>query len=156
MNYKLLAFATIMAFPFISVAQDLRDPFSRGGNSVILVEDNVTTEVNDHDVTPLTRDPITSYQVAGIIIKHEKEPENDSENDSESNYDEYSEDSGMNSIALIRTKNKRDYFASIGDYIGNEGGIIDEITSEGIVVDINGRLRDLNVSNRFDIQNESD
>jgi len=131
MKNKLLVFATVATFPFFSVAQDLRDPFSRGGNSGMLAEDPISTEVNDLNVTPLTKDPITSYQLAGVII------------------------SPTDSIALVRTLSKRDYFANIGDSIGNEGGVIDEMSSEGIIVDINGKLIPLTVSNRFDIQNES-
>jgi Tfp pilus assembly protein PilP len=132
---KLILLASISIFPISSNAEEIRDPFSPftwGGGPSTAVEEVNPDSIDNLSVTPLTKDSLSSYQLAGVIV------------------------SPTDSIALIRAKNKRDYFVNIGDSIGREGGIIDVISSEGITIDVNGKLIDLTVSNGFEIQNEND
>ena len=135
MSKKLLTIALISVFPFMAKAEELRDPFSPfgwGGPQNSSAEAANTDSLDNLNVTPLTKDPLSTYQLAGVIV------------------------SPTDSIALVRAKNKRDYFVNIGDEIGMERGIIDVISSEGITIDVNGKLFDLTVSKGFEIKNENE
>lgn len=135
MSKKLLTMVVILAFPLLAKAEELRDPFSPfgwGGIKNPAVEAANADSIENLNVTPITKDPLSTYQLAGVIV------------------------SPTDSIALLRTKNKRDYFVNIGDEIGMERGIIDVISSEGITIDLKGKLIDLTVSNGFEIKNENE
>ncbi|MDA0781646.1 MAG: pilus assembly protein PilP [Rickettsiales bacterium] len=135
MSKKLLALITISVFPFFANAEEIRDPFAPlgwGGSQNPSTENLDADSIESMNVTPLTKDPLATYQLGGVIV------------------------SPTDSIALIRTRSKRDYFVNIGDEIGMERGIIDVISSDGITIDVNGKLIDLTVSNGFEIKNENE
>ncbi len=122
-----------MMVPQFSIADGVaRDPFAP-----YAVEKPKTTAAGDifdaaaPALTPLTERPLSSYQVIGVIV------------------------SPTDSVALIKSRDKRELFASIGDAMGSEGGKVEVISSEGITVDTNGKISNLTVSNRFDTPDES-
>jgi Tfp pilus assembly protein PilP len=117
-----------MAIPALSEAAG-RDPFTpfQQGKQPTDTDDVKSEEVETAFVTPLTKDPLSYYQLAGVII------------------------SPWDSFVLIKSMDKREHFATIGDSLGKEGGVIDLISVDGITVDIDGKLINLTVTNRFDI-----
>ncbi len=72
--------------------------------------------------------PLGAYNLTGIIASKHK------------------------SIAILKSRDKREYFAKIGDKIGNENGTISSINKDGIVVSQSGATIDINVSNQFEIK----
>jgi len=79
---------------------------------------------------PLTDKPITAYTVIGVAI------------------------SPTDAMAVLKSRDKHEYFAYIGDEVGSEGGKIETISSEGITVNINGKIVNLKVSNRLEIKDD--
>jgi Tfp pilus assembly protein PilP len=134
MNKKLLVLITLATLPCYAIAEEIRNPFAPFPWDAPAQETGGTPDASKSsipDAPPLLRDPIYFYKLAGVII------------------------SPTDSIALIRTKSKLDFFVKVGETVGNEGGVISKISTEGITVDVNGKPIDLTVSNRLDIQNES-
>lgn len=127
-NYILFLSVILLAFT-ANAQEEVRDPFTP------FVWDKPTivspaAELDKLASTPLTEKPLVSYRLVGLIV------------------------SPKDSIALVKSRDKREYFVSVGDQIGNEGGVIEAIYSDGMTIDINGRIIDLTVNNRFDIQDE--
>jgi hypothetical protein len=132
MTNKFIAFLSItITLPVIAFAGSDRDPFAPFASAKTVISDSAKATTKGNSASPLTEDSISSYKLVGLIV---------SPNDS---------------IVLIRSNSNREFFASIGDKIGNEGGIIHTISTEGITVDINGKLVDLTVNNRLEISNEA-
>lgn len=134
MNKKLLVLITLAALPCFAETEQIRNPFAPFPWDAPAQDaggNPNAPQLSNPDAPPLLRDPIYFYKLAGIIV------------------------SPTDSIALIRAKNKVDYFVKVGDAVGNEGGKISAISTDGITLDVNGKLMDLTVSNRLDIQNES-
>jgi Tfp pilus assembly protein PilP len=129
MQNKFIILAMLITLPSLAFAGD-RDPFAPYASAKNSIPTAKKAD-NDSTVTPLTEDSLSAYKLVGLIV------------------------SPTDSIVLIRSSSNREYFASIGDKIGNEGGIIHKISTEGMTVDINGRIVDLTVNNRLEIQNEA-
>lgn len=111
-------------------AEGERDPFMP-----FVWEQPATVQVqnpNDPSIeaNPLTEKPLSSYKLIGLVV------------------------SPTDAVAVIKSRDKREFFANIGDQVGSEGGIVDTISTEGITLDVNGKLVNLNVNNRFELQNE--
>ncbi len=119
----------MLTLPALALAGD-RDPFAPYASAKTAIATTKQSE-SDSSITPLTEDSISAYKLVGLIV------------------------SPTDSIVLIRSSSNREYFASTGDKIGNEGGVIHKISTEGVTVDINGKLVDLTVNNRLEIQNET-
>lgn len=80
--------------------------------------------------TPLVDKPLSSYTVIGVVV------------------------SPSDALAVLKSRDRREYFAYIGDPVGMEGGVIATISIEGITVDMGGKVVPLKVSNRFENQDE--
>lgn len=131
-KYSIIALLLMAMLPGTVFAQTAeRDPFMPFAWDKPVAVDVQDASKEDIDNTPLTDNPITSYALIGVVV------------------------SPKDSIAVIKALDKAEYFAGVGDKIGSEGGVIDVITSEGITIDLNGRLIDLTVNNRFNGQNGS-
>jgi Tfp pilus assembly protein PilP len=131
-----IALSIILVPTIVLAAPGERDPFQPYALSKpTLATSQTTTKTtgeNIVNITPLTEDALSSYKITGLII------------------------SPKDSIILVQARDKHEYFTTIGDKIGSEGGIIKKVSSEGITVDIEGKLVDLTVNkNRLDIQNET-
>ncbi|MCE3232256.1 MAG: Pilus assembly protein PilP [Rickettsiaceae bacterium] len=136
MRNKLLTLcASIAILPAIAAAEGPeRDPFTPYALSkpALASAKQETAGEKGVSITPLTEDPLSSYKLTGLII------------------------SPRESIVLIQAHDKHEYFATAGDKLGSEGGVIHLVSTEGITVDVGGKLVDLTVNNnRFDIQNEA-
>lgn len=79
---------------------------------------------------PLVDKPVSSYRVIGVVV------------------------SPTDALAVLKARDKQEYFAYIGDPVGSEGGILETINTDGITVDIGGKIMSLKVSNRFESQDE--
>jgi Tfp pilus assembly protein PilP len=82
--------------------------------------------------SPLAEKPLSSYAVVGVVV---------SPNDA---------------MAVLKSRDKHEYFAYIGDPIGSEGGVLETINTEGITVNMGGKIVSLKVSNRFENQDEKE
>lgn len=134
MNKKLLVLIALTVLPSFAETEELRNPFAPfpwDAPASDVAGSPSDSKLSSPDAPPLLRDPVYFYKLAGVII------------------------SPTESIALIRAKNKVDYFVKIGEAVGNEGGVISAISSQGITVDVSGKPINLTVSNRLDIQNET-
>lgn len=132
MSKKLITFVSAITLPAIAFAGADRDPFAPFASAKpAITESSKQISTTGNSITPLTEDSLSSYKLMGLIV------------------------SPTDSVVLIQSSSKREYFAGIGDKIGNEGGIIHLISTDGITVDIDGKLVDLTVNNRFEIQNET-
>lgn len=87
---------------------------------------------DQYNKTPLTDKALADYRLIGVMVAPSE------------------------ALALIKSKDKREFFVTTGDKIGIEGGTIHTISGEGISIDMDGKIIDLTVSNRFDTQNEND
>ena len=132
----ILAGITILAITALPAnAKTLeRDPFSpyawEKPSNVVEVDPLIgrTTEFT----TPLTENALSTYKVVGTMI------------------------SPKDALALVRTKDKREFFVSHGDPIGREGGEITVINIDGVTVDISGKIIDLTVNNNsFEAGNDA-
>jgi hypothetical protein len=123
----LLIFLPVMAF----AEGKERDPFMPFAWEKPPAASEAQKAVRGSTSTPLTEDPLSSYTITGIIV------------------------SPKDAIILVKSHDKHEYFASVGDGLGSEGGLIDTISSAKVTVDINGKLVNLTVSSRLDIQNEN-
>ncbi len=135
-NKITLYLLVLLTVPYVVFAQE-SDPSDRDPFAPFVWEKPAAVEVREPTPgemlknNPLTSKPLSTYRVTGLIV------------------------SPTNAIAVIKTRTKHEYFANLGDPLGIEGGIIGVIDSDGVIVDINGKLVTINVSNRFEIQNES-
>jgi len=130
MNKKLIIFTAFSILSFSAFAEDaVRDPFKPFSWEKPKVVTSVEQNEN-YDVTPLTEKALSYYRVIGTIV------------------------SPSDALTLIRSREKGDFFANVGDSIGNEGGKISLISSDGITVDMNGKIINLTVSSRLDAANE--
>jgi Tfp pilus assembly protein PilP len=108
-----------------------RDPFMPYTSpSAMKVNPGAATVVAKDASNPLTDKPVSSYNVIGVAI------------------------SPTNALAVIKSRDKQGYFAYVGDDIGSEGGKIEAINSEGVTINIRGKIVNLKVSNRFEMQDE--
>ncbi len=73
---------------------------------------------------PLDTKPLTSYTVVGAILSPEKK------------------------LGVIKAPDGRDYFVAVGDQLGKEGGIVEEIALEGISLKMGEEKVVLMVSNK--------
>lgn len=80
---------------------------------------------------PLTSSPLSSYKVTGLIVAPNE------------------------AVVVVKTEDKREYFAYVGDSLGDDGGIIETVSTEGIVVNNGEDLLTVNVNNKFEIPNDS-
>ncbi len=76
----------------------------------------------------LTDRPLGAYNLIGIIASKNK------------------------SVAVLKSRDKREYFAKTGDKIGNQGGKITDINKDGIVVTQGSETINIGVSNQFEIR----
>ncbi len=114
----------------IALAQS-RDPFTPYAPPVPAAGVSNLMAVDPRKIgNPLTEKPLSAYNVIGVAI------------------------SRKNSLAVLKSRDKQEYFAYIGDEVGVEGGKIEKINSEGIAVNIAGKIINLKVSNRLEIQDE--
>lgn len=115
----------------IAIAAD-RDPFLPYTWSAPAGTGNDTggKDKSGEAVNPLIDKPISSYTVIGVVI------------------------SPTDALAVLKSRDKHEYFAYVGDPIGSEGGVMETINTEGITVNINGKIVPLKVSNRFEMQDE--
>lgn len=106
-----------------------RDPFSPYMFEAPVAE--VEEEVHDggSTVRPLNEEPLKSYRLIGVMVSPEK------------------------SVAVIHSPDRREYFVKTGDALGNEGGIIDAMSVEGISVNQKDEIVNMKVTNKFEIQN---
>lgn len=122
-------FVTLVAYGTASAAE--RDPFLPYSWSAPSGKDAANGTTDDKAVNPLITKPASSYTVIGVVV---------SPNDA---------------LAVLKSRDRNEYFAYIGDPVGSEGGIIETINSDGITVDISGKIIPLNVSNRFESQDDT-
>ncbi len=115
----------------IAVAAD-RDPFlPYTWSTPAATTDTNSANINtDSKISPLIDKPLSAYTVIGVVV---------SPNDA---------------LAVLKSRDKREYFAYIGDPVGSEGGVLETINTEGISVDMGGKIVTLKVSNRFEMQDE--
>lgn len=92
--------------------------------------DSKTISKDPNISNPLTEKPLSSFTVIGVAI------------------------SPTDSLAILKSRDKQEYFAYIGDDLGSEGGKIEDITPEGVSVNVNDKIIPLKVSNRFDTKDE--
>ena len=125
---KSLIIAVLSTFAHVTQAEE-RDPFLPYTWSA-----PAATDANgDKDATtssPLIDKPLSAYTVIGVVV------------------------SPTDALAVLKSRDKHEYFAYIGDPVGSEGGVVETINTEGITVDIGGKILPLKVSNRFEIQDE--
>ncbi len=108
-----------------------RDPFKPYTWSAPASVSDAKTAVNDGEVsTPLIDKPLTAYTVIGVVI------------------------SPTDALAVLKSRDKHEYFAYIGDQVGSEGGKLETINTDGVTVNISGKIIPLKVSNRFETQDE--
>ncbi len=131
---KIALFALLLT-PLASFGQSVeRDPFMPFATSTsgsASSSDKKSGLPGDNAITPLMERPLSTYKIIGTVV------------------------SAKDALAVIKSADRREFYANVGDKIGVEGGVIEVISSEGITVDINGKITDLIVSNRFDTQNEN-
>lgn len=82
--------------------------------------------------SPLKDKPLSSFRLVGLIV------------------------SPTDAIAVVKGRDRHEYFVTVGDTLGSEAGMVEIIDSEGITLDVGGRLITLNVNNSFEIKNESE
>ncbi len=131
-HFTALIVMTIIAMLVADAAQAAdRDPFlpytwsaPTGGNETTPGGGKIPS------TNPLIDKPISSYKVIGVVI------------------------SPTDAMAVMKARDKHEYFAYIGDPIGSEGGIIETINTEGITIGVGGKIVPLKVSNRFENQDE--
>jgi hypothetical protein len=80
----------------------------------------------DLTISPLSKDPLSTYHVVGLIT------------------------SPTNEIAVIRNKGNFDYFVHSGDPIGSEGGLIEEIQTDAVLVKVGDDVIHLPVNNQME------
>ena len=124
---KTLFFITFLSYSVANAAE--RDPFLPYTWSAPTTTDMIN-KAEKKNVNPLIAQPITSYTVIGVVV---------SPNDA---------------LAVLKSRDRTEYFAYIGDPVGSEGGMIETINSDGITVDISGKIIPLRVSNRFESQDD--
>lgn len=129
MRNKLLTLLLLLSIPFLAQAES-RDPFSPYAWEKKIADEAAAKSQPNYDVTPLTEFPLASYVLAGVIV------------------------SPKDAIALIRTRTRREFYVHLGDSLGKEGGVVDIISVEGITVNMNGKIVDVSVNNRFEAGNE--
>lgn len=125
---KITLFVAVIALSSANAAE--RDPFLPYTWSGPAGKDAANSDTSK-DVNPLVRKSLSSYKVIGVVV---------SPNDA---------------LAVLKTRDRGEYFVYVGDPIGSEGGIIETINSEGITVDIGGKIVSLKVSNRFESQDDT-
>lgn len=106
-----------------------RDPFLPYTWSAPAGSDATASKTTDSS-NPLVDKPLASYKVIGVVV------------------------SPTDALAVVKSRDKQEFFAYIGDPIGSEGGVLDSINTDGITVDIAGKTTSLKVSNRFENQDE--
>ncbi len=126
---KLIIIAVIAGYG-TAIAQD-RDPFlPYTWSSPNNADTGAGGTKSSDSANPLVDKPVSAYTVIGVVI------------------------SPTDALAVLKSRDKREYFAYIGDAIGSEGGIIETINTDGITVNISGKIVPLKVSNRFEMQDE--
>jgi Tfp pilus assembly protein PilP len=115
-----------------------RDPFSPTGNNIIekMISsddkaENKNSKKNISSSNPLSSASISSYKIVGIVAS-EKE-----------------------SIGVVKAINGLDYFVKKGDNLGSEGGIVEDISSDGLLINRNGKKINLQVKNKIEIKAEN-
>jgi len=125
---KMTFIVTLIAFGVANATE--RDPFLPYTWSAPQGKESANSIASGRHVNPLVRKPLTSYTVIGVVV---------SPNDA---------------LAVIKGRDRSEYFAYIGDPIGSEGGMIETINTDGITVDISGKIVPLKISNRFESQDD--
>lgn len=128
-NIALLA--VIALFSVTAIAAD-RDPFMPYTWSSPSGAEGTKVAGNAPSANPLVDKPLSSYKVIGVVV------------------------SPSDALAVIKSRDRREYFAYIGDPVGMEGGVISAINIEGITIDMSGKVVPLKVSNRFENQDEKE
>ncbi len=112
--------------------QPERDPFTP---FTFVMEDNLGLSTDGKknksdslsNLSPTINYPLSSYRILGTIISDKK------------------------SVVVVKARDHSDYYLTMDEAIGNEGGKIRDINAEGIVVDVKGRIIPLKVRNRFEV-----
>tara|TARA_B100001564_G_C20654929_1_gene678683 strand:- start:1763 stop:2173 length:411 start_codon:yes stop_codon:yes gene_type:complete len=122
----------VLAIQAQAAASDSRDPFSPYNTwNTPSASGEAETDKNKHaNKPPIERDPVRTYAVIGLIVSPD------------------------NAVAVVKSLNNHEFFVQVGDHIGNEGGVIESIHTDGITVDTGSSIVTLNVSNNFEIPNE--
>lgn len=130
---RMLCLISMVMFIPLSLVAEERDPFVpylfETPASVVDSED--TSQDAYSTVRPLNDNPLKSYKLIGVII------------------------SPQQSVAVVQGPSRREYFVSVGDELGSEGGVIESMTVEGLSVDLGTELVNLKVTNKFEIQNDN-
>lgn len=125
---QILVFITITVYG--AAMADERDPFQPYTWSAPSAADTKEIDKESAYTNPLTNKPLSAYTVIGVAI------------------------SPTDALAVLKSRDKHEYFAYVGDRIGSEGGILKVISTEGITIDIGGKIVPLKISNRFEAQDE--
>jgi len=124
-----------LGFALQASAQSGRDPFA----PYVIEEPEIVIpgnpEEGDKEVVPqkppLERYPLSDYRLIGVL-KGPKE-----------------------SVALIRTPERKDFYLHLSDKLGNQEGVVEAIEITGITVNEGGSRTILRVQNRIVTSNES-
>lgn len=132
---KMLTYLFIILLPVLVLAAQERDPFapymwdqpSTPGSNV-----GSAPEVGEDEVVnPLLRGPLSSFRLTGLMV------------------------APHDAIAVLKGRDKVDYFVTVGDTVGIEKGIVESISRKGVVVNMDGDFITLSVQNSFELQNDS-
>ncbi len=123
---KIFSIVTVVGYG-VALAQD-RDPFTPYTWTAPASTDSADKTTDG--ANPLIDKPLSSYTVIGVVV------------------------SPTDALAVLKSRDKHEYFAYIGDKVGSEGGTLETISTEGITVDMAGKVVPLKVSNRFENQDE--
>lgn len=116
-----------MLLPAALMAAQEKDPFMpyMAGTTQKSGKDD-SSSVLEASLRPLDTKPLTSYKIVGTILSPEKK------------------------LGVVRAPDGRDYFITLGDKLGKEGGIVNEIAMEGISLTMGEEKVVLMVSNKVE------
>ncbi|MDB2415283.1 hypothetical protein N9W34_05875 [Rickettsiales bacterium] len=131
-NYKLktaIILATLI-IPASAMSQGKeKDPFMPFVWDTPVVD---SSKSGDGKGSKLTKEhPLSSYRLTGLAVGPE------------------------DAIAIITSKEGKEYFVTVGDSIGNENGIVESIRLEGVTIKAGNEKIEMVVDNKFGLQNES-
>ena len=113
---------------FLVVAEELpTNPFKsisshvENASAADVGQDEIGNQKEEH---PLRRTPLSQYTVMGVLV------------------------SSKGNVAMVRTRSNEEFFVHVDDFLGNGGGQISQITSQGIEVREEGRVILVSVRNR--------
>jgi len=101
------------------------------------------------------RDPFTPYSPETTAVKVKKNKNDQNHPLIDSALDEYRiiglAIAPNNAVIVIKSPDKHEYFATIGDRLGSEGGVISNLTTDSITVNTGNDVVTIPVSNKFEM-----